>query len=246
MKPALPALLLGLLASTAALNVNRRDALKGTTASVAQIALPTASLAQVALPAVAAGPEGRRATKDGHRRLGVGRQLVLGLRAVRKSTSASGRPGGLYLLFRPPRRSARVLGVLALYSPEGLISAQATTRRRTKSSRRSSRSSPHARTALWIEACMGSVERISGRSVREAPRSRHGGVEVRRAPVAHEPRRRRQGSRGVPQRLGRDSMGSIRYTFPMGERGLLGRARDCYDKGLVKAVGVINDALRTR
>ena len=57
MKPALPALLLGLLASTAALNVNRRDALKGTTASVAQIALPTASLAQVALPAVAAGPE---------------------------------------------------------------------------------------------------------------------------------------------------------------------------------------------
>jgi hypothetical protein len=53
MKPALPALLLGLLASTAALNVNRRDALKGTTASVAQIALPTASLAQVALPQVA-------------------------------------------------------------------------------------------------------------------------------------------------------------------------------------------------
>ena len=53
MKPALPALLLGLLASTAALNVNRRDALKGTTASVAQIALPTASLAQVALPAPA-------------------------------------------------------------------------------------------------------------------------------------------------------------------------------------------------
>ena len=51
-----PALLLGLSAS-AALNVNRRDALKGTTASVAQIALPTASLAQVALPAVAAGPE---------------------------------------------------------------------------------------------------------------------------------------------------------------------------------------------
>ena len=59
MKPALPALLLGLLASTAALNVNRRDALKGTTASVAQIALPTASLAQVAMPApaVAAAPE---------------------------------------------------------------------------------------------------------------------------------------------------------------------------------------------
>jgi len=52
-----PALLLGLSASAAALNVNRRDALKGTTASVAQIALPTASLAQVALPAVAAGPE---------------------------------------------------------------------------------------------------------------------------------------------------------------------------------------------
>ena len=45
-----PALLLGLSASAAALNVNRRDALKGTTASVAQIALPTASLAQVALP----------------------------------------------------------------------------------------------------------------------------------------------------------------------------------------------------
>ena len=53
MKPAPPALLLGLLASTAALNVNRRNALKGTTASVAQIALPTASLAQVALPAPA-------------------------------------------------------------------------------------------------------------------------------------------------------------------------------------------------
>ena len=53
MKPSLPALLLGLLASTAALNVNRRDALKGTTASVAQIALPTASLAQVAMPAPA-------------------------------------------------------------------------------------------------------------------------------------------------------------------------------------------------
>ena len=48
-----PALLLGLSASAAALNVNRRDALKGTTASVAQIALPTASLAQVALPAPA-------------------------------------------------------------------------------------------------------------------------------------------------------------------------------------------------
>ena len=48
-----PALLLGLSASAAALNVNRRDALKGTTASVAQIALPTASLAQVAMPAPA-------------------------------------------------------------------------------------------------------------------------------------------------------------------------------------------------
>ena len=57
MKPA-PALLLGLLAPTAAaLHLNRRDALKGTTASCAQIALPTASRAQVALPAVAAGPE---------------------------------------------------------------------------------------------------------------------------------------------------------------------------------------------
>ena len=54
MKPALPALLLGLLAPTAAaLHLNRRDALKGTTASCAQIALPTASLAQVAMPAPA-------------------------------------------------------------------------------------------------------------------------------------------------------------------------------------------------
>ena len=59
MKPALPALLLGLLAPTAAaLHLNRRDALKGTTASCAQIALPTASLAQVAMPApVAAAAE---------------------------------------------------------------------------------------------------------------------------------------------------------------------------------------------
>ena len=37
-----PALLLGLLAPTAALQLNRRDALKGTTASVAQIALTPA------------------------------------------------------------------------------------------------------------------------------------------------------------------------------------------------------------
>ena len=32
---------------------------------------------------------------------------------VRKSISASGRPGGIIYLFWPPRRSARVLGVLA-------------------------------------------------------------------------------------------------------------------------------------
>ena len=37
-----PALLLALLAPTAALQLNRRDALKGTTASVAQIALTPA------------------------------------------------------------------------------------------------------------------------------------------------------------------------------------------------------------
>ena len=50
-----PALLLALLAPTAAAlqQLNRRDALKGTTASCAQIALPTASLAQVAMPAPA-------------------------------------------------------------------------------------------------------------------------------------------------------------------------------------------------
>tara|TARA_B100000459_G_C8527641_1_gene179052 strand:+ start:454 stop:693 length:240 start_codon:yes stop_codon:yes gene_type:complete len=55
-----PALLLGLLAPTAALQLNRRDALKGTTASVAQIALtPTVATAaaseKLALPKMGIG-----------------------------------------------------------------------------------------------------------------------------------------------------------------------------------------------
>ena len=55
-----PALLLGLLAPTAALQLNRRDALKGTTASVAQIALtPTvatvAASEKLALPKMGIG-----------------------------------------------------------------------------------------------------------------------------------------------------------------------------------------------
>ena len=54
-----PALLLGLLAPTAALQLNRRDALKGTTASVAQIALTPAVAAaaseKLALPKMGIG-----------------------------------------------------------------------------------------------------------------------------------------------------------------------------------------------
>ena len=55
-----PALLLGLLAPTAALQLNRRDALRGTTASVAQIALtPTVATAaaseKLALPKMGIG-----------------------------------------------------------------------------------------------------------------------------------------------------------------------------------------------
>ena len=54
-----PALLLALLAPTAALQLNRRDALKGTTASVAQIALTPAVAAaaseKLALPKMGIG-----------------------------------------------------------------------------------------------------------------------------------------------------------------------------------------------
>ena len=55
-----PALLLGLLAPTAALQLNRRDALKGTTASVAQIALTpvvasAAASEKLALPKMGIG-----------------------------------------------------------------------------------------------------------------------------------------------------------------------------------------------
>ena len=130
MKPA-PALLLGLLAPTAAaLNVNRRMRSKAPLHRCAQIALPTASLAQVALPAVAANRRNSRyqrwASAPGRGATACsGAQSTCGNQPVRQAD--------LEVFTIPAASTQRKVASrrrsLALYSPERLISAQATTRR---------------------------------------------------------------------------------------------------------------------
>ena len=202
MKPA-PALLLGLLAPTAAaLHLNRRDALKGTTASCAQIALPTASLAQVALPAVAAGPEKLALPKMGIGAWAWGDSLFWGY---------------------DPKEDEELEKVFSFVA---------------------------ARKDGFVDTAelygIGRSETLVGQFEK-----RHGKVTVASKFAALPWRTSRddvvKACEASLKRLGRDSMELYQIHFPnaWANEAYWDGLGDCYDRGLVKAVGVSTTA-RTR
>ena len=192
-----PALLLGLSASAAALNVNRRDALKGTTASVAQIALSTTSLAQVALPALATGPEKLALPKMGIGAWAWGDSLFWGY---------------------DPKEDEELEKVFSFVA---------------------------ARKDGFVDTAelygIGRSESLVGQFEK-----RHGRVTVASKFAALPWRTSRddvvKACEASLKRLGRDSMELYQIHFPnaWANEAYWDGLADCYDRGLVKAVGVSN------
>ena len=211
MKPALPALLLGLLASTAALNVNRRDALKGTTASLQSRSRRRRWRKSRAAPAP---PEPCYVPKMGIVAWAWGDSLFWSSEHAEINhvdvlfrADRAGRPGTLLTRtfdFRTgydPKEDAELEKVFSFVA--------------------------RARTALWTAQLMGLGERRRG-AIRAGPRRLS-----RSYPVAHEPRRRRKACE-----VQKGSVGTWALSMHLAN-DLLGRPRRLLRQGLGQGRGRI-------